>query len=290
MRRLILTLCICIVALTTDAQLLWKISGNGIKEPSYIFGTHHVAPNSITDSIKGFDKAFESTRQLYGEIDMNFMTDNSTLIEMQKAMTMPDGKRLSDLFSNEDRKLIDSACKKYLGIGIDMMDMLKPMAIASQLSVVMSMKEFPELQKGEQLDMNLQNMAKKEGKEVKGLESLEFQTNLIFNMPLEEQAEFLLKTVESTDESEKTSKELANAYKSQNLDKIMELINKEEMQDNENYIKMLVYDRNRNWVEQMKSIVNDKPTFFVVGAGHLPGEEGVLKLLENEGYTIEPVM
>lgn len=290
MRRLILTLCICIVALTTDAQLLWKISGNGIKEPSYIFGTHHVAPNSITDSIKGFDKAFESTRQLYGEIDMNFMTDNSTLIEMQKAMTMPDGKRLSDLFSNEDRKLIDSACKKYLGIGIDMMDMLKPMAIASQLSVVMSMKEFPELQKGEQLDMNLQNMAKKEGKEVKGLESLEFQTNLIFNMPLEEQAEFLLKTVESTDESEKTSKELANAYKSQNLDKIMELINKEEMQDNENYIKMLVYDRNRNWVEQMKSIVDDKPTFFVVGAGHLPGEEGVLKLLENEGYTIEPVM
>lgn len=290
MRRLILTLCICIVALTTDAQLLWKISGNGIKEPSYIFGTHHVAPNSITDSIKGFDKAFESTRQLYGEIDMNFMTDNSTLIEMQKAMTMPDGKRLSDLFSNEDRKLIDSACKKYLGIGIDMMDMLKPMAIASQLSVVMSMKEFPELQKGEQLDMNLQNMAKKEGKEVKGLETLEFQTNLIFNMPLEEQAEFLLKTVESTDESEKTSKELANAYKSQNLDKIMELINKEEMQDNENYIKMLVYDRNRNWVEQMKSIVDDKPTFFVVGAGHLPGEEGVLKLLENEGYTIEPVM
>lgn len=290
MRRLILTLCICIVALTTDAQLLWKISGNGIKEPSYIFGTHHVAPNSITDSIKGFDKAFESTCQLYGEIDMNFMTDNSTLIEMQKAMTMPEGKRLSDLFSNEDRKLIDSACKKYLGIGIDMMDMLKPMAIASQLSVVMSMKEFPELQKGEQLDMNLQNMAKKEGKEVKGLESLEFQTNLIFNMPLEEQAEFLLKTVESTDESEKTSKELANAYKSQNLDKIMELINKEDMQDNENYIKMLVYDRNRNWVEQMKSIVNDKPTFFVVGAGHLPGEEGVLKLLENEGYTIEPVM
>lgn len=290
MRRLILTLCICIVALTTDAQLLWKISGNGIKEPSYIFGTHHVAPNSITDSIKGFDKAFESTRQLYGEIDMNFMTDNSTLIKMQKAMTMPEGKRLSDLFSNEDRKLIDSACKKYLGIGIDMMDMLKPMAIASQLSVVMSMKEFPELQKGEQLDMNLQNMAKKEGKEVKGLESLEFQTNLIFYMPLEEQAEFLLKTVESTDESEKTSKELANAYKSQNLDKIMKLINKEEMQDNENYIKMLVYDRNRNWVEQMKSIVNDKPTFFVVGAGHLPGKEGVLKLLENEGYTIEPVM
>lgn len=290
MRRLILTLCICIVALTTDAQLLWKISGNGIKEPSYIFGTHHVAPNSITDSIKGFDNAFESTRQLYGEIDMNFMTDNSTLIEMQKAMTMPEGKRLSDLFSNEDRKLIDSACKKYLGIGIGMMDMLKPMAIASQLSVVMSMKEFPELQKGEQLDMNLQNMAKKEGKEVKGLESLEFQTNLIFNMPLEEQAEFLLKTVESTDESEKTSKELANAYKSQNLDKIMELINKEDMQDNENYIKMLVYDRNRNWVEQMKSIVDDKPTFFVVGAGHLPGEEGVLKLLENEGYTIEPVM
>ena len=49
----------------------------------------------------------------------------------------------------------------------------------------------------------------------------------------------------------------------------------------------LIYGRNANWAKQMPDIMKQASTLFVVGAGHLPGEHGVLKLLEKQGYTVE---
>ena len=56
------------VAFSANAQLLWKVSGNGLNQPSYIIGTHHLAPFSIMDSIAGLKKAMNETQQVYGEL------------------------------------------------------------------------------------------------------------------------------------------------------------------------------------------------------------------------------
>lgn len=56
------------VAFSANAQLLWKVSGNGLNQPSYIIGTHHLAPFSIMDSIAGLQKAMKETQQVYGEL------------------------------------------------------------------------------------------------------------------------------------------------------------------------------------------------------------------------------
>lgn len=289
MKKILFTVVLSIFAITVNAQLLWKISGNGLESPSYVFGTHHVAPLSICDSIKGFDKAFKGTRQLYGELDMNFVNDMGAMQKMQSAMMMPKDKDYNDLFSEEEYKLIDDACKKYMNIGLDMMKMLKPMAISSQIAVIISTKQFPDMAKGQQLDMEMQNRARNAGMTVKGLETVEYQTELIFGMPLETQARYLFDTVKSEEETELIPKKLADAYMKQDLEKIEDLFRKDEMKDDDEFIELLVNKRNRNWAGQMKTIMAEMPTFFVVGAGHLPGEEGVIKLLEKEGFTLEPV-
>lgn len=290
MKKILYIILLCILSVSAKAQLLWKISGNGLESPSYIFGTHHVAPLSICDSIKGFDSAFNETKQLYGELDMSFMNDLGAMQKMQSAMMMPNDKKYSDLFSDEEYKLIDNACKKYMNISLDMMKMLKPMAIASQIAVIMSTKQFPDMAKGQQLDTEMQNRARKAGMPVKGLETVEYQTNLIFNMPLESQARYLLETVESEEEIEIIPKDLADAYMKQDLEKIEDLFMKDEMKDDGEFIEQLVNKRNRNWVAQMKTIMPGMPTFFVVGAGHLPGETGVIELLKKEGFKLEPVL
>ncbi len=59
------------VAFSANAQLLWKVSGNGLTQPSYIIGTHHLAPFSIMDSIAGLQKAMNETQQVYGELKIN---------------------------------------------------------------------------------------------------------------------------------------------------------------------------------------------------------------------------
>ena len=74
------------VAFSANAQLLWKVSGNGMEQPSYIIGTHHLAPFSIMDSIAGLKKALNETQQVYGEIKMSEMQSPATMQKMQQAM------------------------------------------------------------------------------------------------------------------------------------------------------------------------------------------------------------
>lgn len=281
MKNLTIIALLCIASVQANAQLLWKISGNGLKEPSYIFGSHHMAPLSITDSIEGFKKAFESTRQLYGEVDFSTASITPSQ-ETMKIMMMPEEKQLSSLYSKEDYNKIDSICKQYLNMDIKMFNMTKPMVLALQLEVIMYSKYFPDALNGKIVDMEMQKIARENGKPVKGLETMEFQMNVMFNMPLEEQAAYLLEIAGKENCYSDKIKEISDAYMSQD-------INKMEMQGNEEFIRKLVYDRNHNWVEQFRTIMPQTATFFVVGAGHLPGKKGMIELLRNEGYTVEAV-
>lgn len=64
-------LLVALTAISSNAQLLWKISGNGLEKPSYLFGTHHVAPISVLDSVPGFNEALSSAEKVYGELIMS---------------------------------------------------------------------------------------------------------------------------------------------------------------------------------------------------------------------------
>ena len=85
MKKILLTLAAVATAVSMNAQLLWKVSGNGLEKPSYIMGTHHVAPLSVLDSIKGFDEALSSVDAVYGEVVMSQMNAPET---QQKMMAM----------------------------------------------------------------------------------------------------------------------------------------------------------------------------------------------------------
>ena len=76
------------VALSANAQLLWKVSGNGLSSPSYIMGTHHLAPLSVKDGITGLQKAMDETQQVYGELKMSDIQSPATIQKMQKMMMM----------------------------------------------------------------------------------------------------------------------------------------------------------------------------------------------------------
>ena len=68
MKKILGSLFILCFAFSANAQLLWKISGNGLTQPSYVMGTHHLAALSIKDSIQGLQAALDNTKQVYGEL------------------------------------------------------------------------------------------------------------------------------------------------------------------------------------------------------------------------------
>ena len=82
---------------------------------------------------------------------------------------------------------------------------------------------------------------------------------------------------------------IADAYKAQDLNKIEELTIREDPATT-SYMDLLLYGRNRKWVNKMKELLPEKSLLFAVGAGHLPGEKGLITLLRKNGYTVTPIM
>lgn len=288
MKKLAAIIALAIWAATAGAQVLWKVSGNGLEKPSYILGTHHAAPHGLTDSIEGFAQAFQSCTQVYGEVMFDSLMMPQVATAMAQEMMCPPDSTISKLLTAKQYARLDSAMKTCLGVGAQQLEMFKPAAISAQLAMALAMKEFPDMQQQEQLDMTIQSKAKESGKKLGALETVMFQTELLYGTPISQQAKELAEGLDQIEKLPEITWQMAEAYRKQDIDKLLEVI-KMESHDSPEYLERILYSRNRNWAAQLKSIMTAAPTFFAVGAGHLPGDKGLLALLKEAGYKVEPV-
>ncbi len=264
--------------------LLWKVSGNGLEKPSYLFGTMHLLCKD--DALLGDNlvKAIENTDKVYFELDMDNLMD---MMGAMGKMKMRGDTTLKDLLSEEDYKTVKAYFQeKKLMLPFSMLETYKPFVAASMLMEgTMSCDEQVAM---EQLIME---KAKEYKKGIEGLETAAYQMGLFDSIPYTLQAADLAKTIKEagTDkDAEKVMKDMMSAYKAQDLDKLAKMINESEegvMQ----YEDLLLNNRNRNWVEKLKKIMPEKTVIVAVGAGHLPGEKGLINLLKKAGYTVTPV-
>lgn len=288
MKKLAAIIALAIWAATAGAQVLWKVSGNGLEKPSYILGTHHAAPHGLTDSIEGFAQAFQSCTQVYGEVMFDSLMMPQVATAMAQEMMCPPDSTISKLLTAKQYARLDSALKTSLGVGAQQLEMFKPAAISAQLAMALAMKEFPDMQQQEQLDMTIQSKAKESGKKLGALETVMFQTELLYGTPISQQAKELAEGLDQIEKLPEITWQMAEAYRKQDIDKLLEVI-KMESHDSPEYLERILYSRNRNWTAQLKDIMAAAPTFFAVGAGHLPGDKGLLALLKEAGYKVEPV-
>ena len=262
-----------------EKSLLWKISGNGLNKPSYLFGTIHLTCDTSLDA--NTLNALETTEQLYLELDMD---DKSIQMKLMKLMMMKDGAKLSTLLSPEDFKILDEFMKKNLNMSAKMFDSFKPFMISSML--------FPKMLdcKSQSVESELMKITKEQNEEIFGLEKAEDQMKVFDEISYQDQADELLKTVKDNLEKDKKEfQEMITIYQNKDIEGMLKM-----MSDSDNKITsenqdILLNDRNKKWIPIMIKIMKDKPTFFGVGAGHLAGEEGVIKLLRKQGYKVEAV-
>jgi len=283
---------------SSNAQLLYKISGNGLGSPSYIVGTYHLAPGSFADSVPGLKEALAGCRQIYGELDMQDALSEENRAVMEKQQFLPEGVTLTSLLTKEQMERLNALMRETMGVDMSnptlaaQFDKLTPTAVATTLTIVAYMRQVPNLNPLDLFDGHLQQMAQKQGLEVKGFETVEFQTSVLYGTPLERQVEELMCLVDNFADAIEMAEFVTAAYFSQDLDALLDLDEEEKdgpcataPEDSER----LVYNRNVNWVKAMPEIMKQAPTFFAVGAAHLGGERGVLRLLEQAGYKIEGV-
>lgn len=280
------------VAFSANAQLLWKVSGNGLSQPSYIIGTHHLAPYSIMDSIAGLQKALKETQQVYGELKMSEMQSPATMQKMQKMMMIDSDTTLTSLLSPEDFAVANKFCKENLMMDLSMAPKLKPAFLLNNIAVVAYVKHIGKFNPQEQLDTFFQSQAVQNGKKAEGLETPDFQFDLLFNRySLQCQAQLLMCTLRHIDTEVESLKKLTDAYMKQDLNTMLQI--NEERKGNQcdpspAEEDAMIYNRNRTWAAKLPAIMKEASTLVAVGALHLAGKKGLLNLLKKQGYTVEP--
>ncbi|MDQ2720746.1 MAG: TraB/GumN family protein [Bacteroidota bacterium] len=263
-----------------DNTLLWEISGNGLKQPSFLFGTFHLLCKDDIHFSEQLKKAVQSCDEIYMELDMG---DLSTMLSGMLYMNMKDGKKLESLYTPEEYKRLEKYFSDTLQMPLILLQRAKPYFLVALLYPRMMNCKTPA-----GVEEELVKIAREDKKQIKGLETMQFQASVFDSIPYEWQAKELIKNIDSFPVYKKEFDSMLASYKNQQLDSMQNMIGKSEF-GSDKYDDLLLNDRNKNWVMQLREIMKNKSVFVAVGAGHLVGTAGLINLLKKAGYKVEPL-
>lgn len=270
-------------ALRVDA-LLWKIDGNGLKAPSYLFGTIHLICEYDVVMSKATRRAFAQSKQLAMEIDIEKTQENDLTSLLGKGAMMRGDTTLEMLLDTADMALITNFFRDSLGIPfMPPMNRIKPTFLSTMLL------------QGEQdceqtsYEEEFVQLARRQKKPTLGIETVEEQLALFDYLTYKQQAEMLVSDLKSSMNpaaQDNSLPQVTELYKQGKITELLDLLRSEEA---ENFEEVLLNKRNRAWIPILERTMRQKPTFIAVGAGHLAGEQGVINLLRKRGYKLTPI-
>ncbi len=264
----------------TAQSLLWKVDGNGLTQPSYLYGTiHAVCPHEVNiDTL--MKTAIASSEQL--AFELNFGEENIGT-KMQAEILMKDNLTIKDLVSAEAYEILDQYFNDSLQMPLSSFERMNPVFLGTMawMSVLDCLPTSYEIE--------LTNYAISNGKAILGIETLEEQLSYFDSIPLKKQAEYLVMSISNIEERNEEIILLNNAYADADIQALYETAYKglKKLENGEYYLMEL---RNHKWIPRVESMINEKSTFIAVGAGHLGGMTGLINLLRNKGYKVTPVL
>jgi len=257
--------------------LLWEVSQPG-QPASYLFGTIHSGDPAVLELPLPVQQAFTAA----GRVVLEILLDQDALLSSSRIMLLGEGRLLSDITG---RDLFEKASRAIQTRGIPeiVLERMKPWAAAVTLSM-------PAPGTGEVLDMLLYQQALRAGKPVYGLESIHEQLAVFDDMPESDQLVLLRDAVENFQEIDAMQRELLDAWLQRDLGTLL-AINAAAMETGDRELAAefqdrLITGRNRLMAERLQPYLQEGNAFVAIGALHLPGESGLLNLLEQRGYTI----
>jgi len=262
----------------TENALLWSVSGNGLSTPSYLYGTIHMICKEDFLFSNTLKEKISTSKSIYLELDMD---DPSMMMKMATLAIMKD-KTLEDLMSDADYKLVSAYVKDSLGMPMMLFNRMKPITLMSLIYTKVLPCSSTESYEGKFVEL-----AKAQKKEVKGLETIEDQMGVFDKIPDSVEAQMILEMIRTMPEQRKQMAQMVDSYKKENIQQLSEQMS--ESPEWKGFEDILLANRNRNWIAIMESAMKQGSQIFAVGAGHLPGKDGVINLLRQAGYTVTPV-
>ena len=261
---------------------IWKIESDS--NIVYLMGSIHFLKEADYPLDDRYDQCFEDAENVVFEL--NFDSTQTPAFQQYTVMKAfyPQGETFQGSVSDSIYTLVKTQLLE-LGLPIEKFNSFQPWFIAvTMLSLNLQKIGFdPKLG----VDMHFFERAKEAQKNIIGLETPEYQLDLLATLGGEDQEDFIIQAIDQFDEIESVLQDLVDAWDAGDLEKLDELLNK----DFEEYPALkqsLLIDRNYNWLDEVIGYTKDNEDYLViVGSGHLAGEEGLIMLLEAKGYSVE---
>jgi uncharacterized protein len=258
-------------------SLLWKIDGEGLTSPSYLFGTMHVRDS----------RAFRQLELVYGKIGMcegyaaEFHLEEGVGHDDAIAMQLPDGQLISGLFTPKKYKRYRGVLLKSTGIDLGNFDAVLPFVVLNLATEQLLASDMPY-----PLDQHLWGFAKLAGKSLHGIETFQEQLAVLSKIPLETQVKMLGGLCANIGKFRQYLRKLAGHYESSEVQQLYKMVKR----NTKDMRHLMIYHRNQVMAERIAALVRQQSVFVSIGAAHLSGGKGVLRLLKKEGLSVSPVL
>ncbi|SHL64485.1 hypothetical protein SAMN05444266_104264 [Chitinophaga jiangningensis] len=281
MKQLTLALLALLLSVSTQAQetsLLWKVSGKGLQQPSWLYGTYHLLCKEDINFSAAATEALNNSKALYLEIDM---ADSSFATKLMPMLSPNPAYNLSSHLSPDDFAVFSRFVQDSFHMSVEALVHLKPVVLMSLFIA----RNLPCPASG--VEQELMRLAKKANKPVEGLETVEDQMSVFNKIPDSIQMVDIIRDIKDPATAKARDEQFKKNYKAGDIYALYkDLLATTSMAA---YADMMVFQRNRNWIPVIEKAAAGGSNFFAFGAGHLGGEEGVINLLRKAGYTVEPV-
>lgn len=269
------------VPVVESAQILWKVQSP--QNTIYLAGSIHVLQKDHYPLHHEFDDAFNASSRLIFEADLDGLSSPLAQMNMLRKGLYLNGETLPTVLSPESY-VTAKAGLAGLGQQIEDFHRLKPWMVATAVMALELQKLGFESAYG--VDRHFFKKAKAAGKDIQGLETVEFQLNLFDQLSPSIQEQFLLQTLEDLKNLGTQVSDMVEAWKQGNVKKLETLL--VGMGEYPELNQALVINRNRDWLPHVEQALQEKePVFIVVGALHLLGKEGLVEALKEKGYRVQ---
>lgn len=257
-------------------SLLWEIKGKEITTTSYLFGTMHVRDNRAFRKLDFLEECIHNCSAFAAEFDLK----DADAQQLQQATMLPEGRSLEDYLNPRIYKKLEKLLLKETGHQLEHLKYSSPILLFNLISESQFKKE-----NAVALDSTLYNIAEKADKNLMGLETFEEQMSVFSKVNIEDQCRSLKKMATHFVSFKREIRKTSELYIQGDLQKLL----KKAKRSIGGMRQVLLYDRNIIMADRFESFAKEQSLFAAIGAGHLGGKKGVLRLLKKKGHTIKPI-
>jgi uncharacterized protein YbaP (TraB family) len=257
--------------------LLWQIELEENLTPSYLLGTVHARCEEAFININEWCAYLDRCSDFAAEIDLDDPTSQNWINEAR----LPNNQSMLELLPEKKYFKVRKIIKKASGLDIDQFQHFLPIVLCQLVQEQLMPSEMPYT-----LDQYLWDYARRQGKKGHGLETTEQQLQVLHKIPLEEQLKDLLYLGKNINKERRELFKMIELYATGDYQSLFKAAKK----SIGGARRFLLYDRNHLMANKILALAHGHSTFFAIGAAHLGGQKGVLRLLKQTGAKLKPIL